>query len=168
MRIFLLFASILAAFAQTRPLQPSLMEDAGKENLPSQKLGVDDLVAVSVYDAPELTRTLRVEEDGTIHLPLLKDGVQASGLLPPTIALSNMLGAQWMLALRLDKELNYIILGAGLVNLAGALTLGRWYQPIGMAWSLVIAEAFVVVGAFVFLRWRKLDPWSGSPTEAAL
>jgi polysaccharide export outer membrane protein len=58
------------------------MEDAGKENLPSQKLGVDDLIAVSVYDAPELTRTLRVEEDGTIHLPLLKDGVQASGLLP--------------------------------------------------------------------------------------
>lgn len=62
--------------------KPSLMEDAGKENLPSQKLGVDDLIAVSVYDAPELTRTLRVEEDGTIHLPLLKDGVQASGLLP--------------------------------------------------------------------------------------
>jgi polysaccharide biosynthesis/export protein len=62
--------------------KPSLMEDAGKENLPSQKLGIDDLVAVSVYDAPELTRTLRVEEDGTIHLPLLKEGVKASGLLP--------------------------------------------------------------------------------------
>ena len=82
MRTFLLFVCSLAAFAQTRPLQPSLMEDAGKENLPSQKLGVDDLIAVSVYDAPELTRTLRVEEDGTIHLPLLKDGVPASGLLP--------------------------------------------------------------------------------------
>jgi polysaccharide export outer membrane protein len=80
MRYFLLFLSMLAAFAQTRTLQPSLMEDAGKENLPSQKLGVDDLIAVSVYDAPELTRTLRVEEDGTIHLPLLKDGVKASGM----------------------------------------------------------------------------------------
>lgn len=56
------------------------MEDAGKENLPSQKLGVDDLIAVSVYDAPEFTRTLRVEEDGTIHLPLLKEGVPASGM----------------------------------------------------------------------------------------
>ena len=77
MRTFLLFGLALAAFGQ---LRPSLMEDAGKENLPSQKLGVDDLIAVSVYDAPELTRTLRVEEDGTIHLPLLKDGVQASGL----------------------------------------------------------------------------------------
>lgn len=77
MRTFLLCISTLAAFGQVKP---SLMEDAGKENLPSQKLGIDDLIAVSVYDAPELTRTLRVEEDGTIHLPLLKDGVQASGL----------------------------------------------------------------------------------------
>ncbi len=79
MRVFLLLLPALMAFAQVKP---SLMEDAGKENLPSQKLGVDDLIAVSVYDAPELTRTLRVEEDGTIHLPLLKDGVQAAGLLP--------------------------------------------------------------------------------------
>ncbi len=62
--------------------KPSLMEDAGKENLPSQKLGVDDLIAVSVYDAPELTRTLRVEADGTIHLPLLQEGVQAAGTFP--------------------------------------------------------------------------------------
>jgi polysaccharide export outer membrane protein len=82
MRRLLPFIFAIVASAQTRPLQPSLMEDAGKENLPSQKLGVDDLIAVSVYDAPELTRTLRVEEDGTIHLPLLKEGVQASGLLP--------------------------------------------------------------------------------------
>ncbi len=58
------------------------MEDAGKENLPSQRLGVDDLVAVSVYDAPELTRTVRVEADGTVHLPLLRDGVVAGGKLP--------------------------------------------------------------------------------------
>ena len=73
-----------------------------------------------------------------------------------------------MLALRLDKELNYIILGAGFVNLAGALTLGRSYQPIGMAVSLVIAEAAVVIGAYVFLRRRKLVPWSGSPMEASV
>src|SRR5579863_5002752 len=90
MRIFLLFISALAAFAQTRP---SLMEDAGKENLPSQKLGVDDLVAVSVYDAPELTRTARVEADGAIHLPLLTNGVVAAGLYAHDVeaSLSNAL-----------------------------------------------------------------------------
>lgn len=74
--ILLTLASV-AALAQLR-VQP--MEDASKENLPSQKLGIDDLVAVSVYDAPELTRTVRVEADGAIHLPLLTNGVQAAGL----------------------------------------------------------------------------------------
>jgi polysaccharide export outer membrane protein len=66
------------ANAQARP---SLMEEVGKDNLPSQQLGIDDLVAVSVYDAPELTRTVRVESDGAIHLPLLHNGIKASGLL---------------------------------------------------------------------------------------
>jgi polysaccharide biosynthesis/export protein len=69
----------LLAAAQTRP---SVMEEVGKANLPAQKLGIDDLVAVSVYDAPELTRTIRVESDGAIHLPLLTEGVPAAGLLP--------------------------------------------------------------------------------------
>src|SRR5258708_25404579 len=60
----------------------NLMEETGKANLPSQELGVDDLVAVSVYDSPELTRSVRVEADGTIHLPLLQQGVKAAGVLP--------------------------------------------------------------------------------------
>lgn len=79
MRSLLLLMISASAFAQYRP---NLMEDAGKANLPSQKLGVDDLIAVSVYDAPEFTRTVRVESDGTIHLPLLKEGVAASGHFP--------------------------------------------------------------------------------------
>jgi polysaccharide export outer membrane protein len=80
MRLAVLFSMIGAiSIAQIRP---NLMEESGKANLPSQKLGVDDLVAVSVYDAPELTRSVRVEADGTIHLPLLKNGVAASGIFP--------------------------------------------------------------------------------------
>ena len=75
--VFIFCAAIAAA-----QVRPNLMEEAGKFNLPSQRLGVDDLVAISVYDAPELTRTVRVETDGTIHLPLLKDGIAASGIYP--------------------------------------------------------------------------------------
>ena len=77
-KFFWLFLPMIA-IAQIRT---NLMEETGKANLPSQKLGVDDLVAVSVYDAPELTRTVRVETDGTIHLPLLKNGMPASGIFP--------------------------------------------------------------------------------------
>ncbi len=73
--------AVFAAYgiAQTRP---AVMEEVGRTNLPAQKLGVDDLVAVSVYDAPELTRTVRVEPDGMVHLPLLDDGIEAVGLMP--------------------------------------------------------------------------------------
>lgn len=81
----LLIAWASVACAQYRP---NLMEEAGKANLPSQKLGVDDLVAVSVYDAPELTRTVRVEPDGTIHLPLLKNGIAAKGAFPTQLETS--------------------------------------------------------------------------------
>ena len=79
MRTLLFCILTAAAAAQSRP---PVMEEVGKANLPSQKLGVDDLVAVSVYDAPELTRTTRVEQDGSIYLPLLEKGIPASGLLP--------------------------------------------------------------------------------------
>lgn len=83
MKIITLLSIAMGAWAQVTisPLN-SKMIDASNDNLPSQQLGVDDLVAVSVYDAPELTRTVRVESDGGIHLPLLLKGVKASGLFP--------------------------------------------------------------------------------------
>jgi polysaccharide export outer membrane protein len=79
MRSLLLCAVCVVAVAQTRP---SLMEEVGKANLPALELHAGDLIAVSVYDAPELTRSIRVEQDGSIHLPLLAEGVKASGLMP--------------------------------------------------------------------------------------
>jgi polysaccharide export outer membrane protein len=79
MRSLLLLAISVIAFAQVRP---SLMEEVGNANLPALKLRAGDLVAVSVYDAPELTRTVRVDPDGTIRLPLLPEGVKAAGLMP--------------------------------------------------------------------------------------
>jgi polysaccharide export outer membrane protein len=51
-------------------------------NLPTQALGPNDLIAVSVYDAPELTRTVRIGADGLIRLPMLKQQIKAEGLYP--------------------------------------------------------------------------------------
>ncbi|MCU1338677.1 MAG: polysaccharide export protein [Bryobacterales bacterium] len=79
MRTLMFFAVSVVALAQVRP---SLMEEVGKTNLPALTLHAGDLIAVSVYDAPELTRTIRVEPDGTIRMPLLAEGVQAAGLMP--------------------------------------------------------------------------------------
>ena len=79
MRSFILLAFSIGALAQVRP---SLMEEVGRTNLPALPLHAGDLVAVSVYDAPELTRTVRVDADGAIRLPLLAEGVKAAGLMP--------------------------------------------------------------------------------------
>jgi len=47
-----------------------------------EKIGPDDLIGITVYDAPELTRTARVGSDGDIRLPMLRQHVHASGLYP--------------------------------------------------------------------------------------
>jgi len=51
-------------------------------NLPAQRIGPNDLVAVAVYDSPELTRTVRVGQDGTLRLPMLQRRIKAQGFLP--------------------------------------------------------------------------------------
>lgn len=58
------------------------MNETIGSNLPNQRIGPNDLIGISVYDAPELTRTVRVSSDGSLRLPLLKNRVSASGLLP--------------------------------------------------------------------------------------
>jgi polysaccharide export outer membrane protein len=51
-------------------------------NLPAQRIGANDLLALSVYGAPELTRTVRVGSDGKIRLPMVKRRIDALGKLP--------------------------------------------------------------------------------------
>jgi polysaccharide export outer membrane protein len=72
-----LFAPVTCA--QTRPTAATESQGA---NLPAQPIGANDLVAISVYDAPELTRSVRVSTDGFIRLPMLKQRVKAQGLMP--------------------------------------------------------------------------------------
>ena len=66
---------------QPRPTVPA-PEMQAAANLPAQPIGPNDLIAISVYDAPELTRTVRVSVDGFIRLPMLKPRVKAQGLMP--------------------------------------------------------------------------------------
>src|SRR5580704_16211817 len=51
-------------------------------NLPLARIGNDDLIGVTVYDAPELTRTVRVSSGGDISLPMVKQPLHAAGLYP--------------------------------------------------------------------------------------
>src|SRR5438105_5687572 len=57
-------------------------QEVAAENLPAQRIGADDLIAVSVYDSPELCRTVRVSAEGQIRLPMLKRAIPVTGMLP--------------------------------------------------------------------------------------
>lgn len=59
--------------------------DPGAPNLPVQKIGPEDLLAIQVYEAPEFTRTVRVNTDGYIRLPMVPDPIRVDGLYPPDI-----------------------------------------------------------------------------------
>jgi polysaccharide biosynthesis/export protein len=77
-RELLFFVMIGVAMAQ---VAPSPVE-YGLANLPAQRIGPNDLIAISIYDAPEFTRTIRVGSDGTIRMPMVKRKIQAERLLP--------------------------------------------------------------------------------------
>src|SRR5438874_6257258 len=80
MKLAVLILAAITAAAQTQP-RPITTEFGGA-NLPAQKIGPNDLLNISVYDAPELTRTVRVGADGLIRLPMLKRQIKADGLMP--------------------------------------------------------------------------------------
>jgi polysaccharide biosynthesis/export protein len=78
MIITLALLVLTSGWAQTRTPVPS---ESSMANLPAQKIGPNDLIAVSVYQAPELTRTIRVGADGLIRLPMLRQKIKAESLL---------------------------------------------------------------------------------------
>ena len=62
--------------------EPSRTVSLAESNLPAQPVGPSDLLSVSVYSAPEFTRTVRVGVDGFIRLPMLKQRIKAEGSYP--------------------------------------------------------------------------------------
>ena len=79
--LLLLFFTVGASSEQSHSNRPAMVPELGA-NLPAQAVGPNDLIAVSVYDAPELSRTIRISADGYIRLPMLKTRVKAEGLYP--------------------------------------------------------------------------------------
>jgi polysaccharide biosynthesis/export protein len=79
-------AIVGAASAQ----QPRLLNQVGggatvlssSGDLPIERIGNDDLLGIAVYDAPELTRPVRVDANGEIRLPMLRKPIKAAGLYP--------------------------------------------------------------------------------------
>jgi len=74
-------AIVLLAIFLAVQSEPQAAAELGA-NLPAQPIGGEDLLAISVYGSPEFNRTVRVSEAGRIRLPMLKQEIEANGLLP--------------------------------------------------------------------------------------
>jgi polysaccharide export outer membrane protein len=95
--IFLLFLiSVTVANAQqsaaskqaSAPAVPAIPTEVSKQNVVTDGnyiIGAQDVLDISVWKEPEVSRVVPVRPDGKISLPLLND-VQAAGLTPAALA----------------------------------------------------------------------------------
>lgn len=138
------------AHGQSRPPAYGPMGDIGQANLPGQKIGPNDLVAVSVYDSPELTRTVRISADGMLTLPMVKQKVRAAGLLPGELELA--------VAAALKN-------GGILVEPVVAVTVVEYYsRPITVVGAVRKPLTFQAIGSTTLLE--ALGKAEGLTTEA--
>src|SRR5256886_7505438 len=56
---------------------------ASSLTLPEYIISPDDVLSISVYDAPDVSGEYRVGPAGQLELPLLAEAVEAAGLHPP-------------------------------------------------------------------------------------
>lgn len=140
----------LAAWAQDRPSAP--VSNTSAPNLQVQKIGANDLVALSVYDAPEMSRTYRVGPTGQLHLPMLKTRITAEGLLPAEL--------EEAIAAALDRE-------KILVHPVVTVTMAEYAsRPISVAGAVKTPLKFQAIGNVTLLdaiaRAGGLSPEAGS------
>ena len=141
MRIAALFL-VLAASAFGQRVTP--MADPALTNLPAQKIGPDDLLAVSVYDSPELTRTVRVGADGSIRIPMLKQRIKVDGLMPSDVedALATALETEKLLVAPL-VTVTVAEYHSRPINVMGAVKKPVAFQadaPVTLLHALALAE----------------------------
>lgn len=105
--------------------------------------------------SPLLVRLL-MGEQYLVAVPTLR----VLSLLPVLIAVSTVLGSQWMLSMGMERATNAITLAASALNVGLVLVLVPPLAQQGMAWAMVGTEVFVTLVTFAFLRRRRQDPAS--------
>jgi PST family polysaccharide transporter len=103
---------------------------------------------------------------GRSYLPAI--GImRVASLIIPFVAVSNILGLQWMLPFGMDRAFNRIVVSAGVLNIFLAVFLSRTFGPIGTASSVVASQAFVSMCMFIALLRSRRDPPAQTPETIA-
>jgi PST family polysaccharide transporter len=112
---------------------------------------------LTFFAAPLITRVVLGPGYGPA-IPVMR----VLSLLLPAIAVSTVLGMQWMLPLGMDAVYNKIIISAGFLNLALALCWATRWQQMGMACAVVVSEYVVTIAVCIVLVRRKISPFHES------
>jgi polysaccharide export outer membrane protein len=141
-KLFLLHACLaIGCFSQVRSLTPA---DSTGTNLPAHQIGPNDLLAISVYGAPEFGKTARVSQDGHIRLPMLKSRIKVAGALP--------IDVEALVATALEQEeilvapvvtVNVAEYSSRPITVAGAVRQPHTFQAVG---SLRLLDAITKAG----------------------
>jgi len=83
--------------------------------------------------------------------------LRVASLVIPAVAVSNILGLQWMLPFGMDRAFNRIVVSAGILNVVLAVVLSPRFGPMGTAWSVVASQGFVSTSMYVVLLRSRRD-----------
>jgi polysaccharide export outer membrane protein len=83
---FLTISIVFGSFVSCAPGQTNAQSGGSEAIQPANRIGPDDLLAITVFDSPALSRKVRVSADGHIDLPLLSAPLAATGLMPDALA----------------------------------------------------------------------------------
>ena len=129
---------LIAGLAQGQEAQTAAPEPSLAGNLPAQKIGANDLLSISVYGAPELTRTVRVSAEGLIRLPMLKQRIEAKGLMPSDLE---------------EKVASALSAEEILVDPVVTVTIAEYHsRPISVAGEVKVPLTFQAVGQTTLLE----------------
>lgn len=165
-RICKAIARLIVAF--TPVLLSRVSHGVGRDPAAARRIARASLAVTAVLGL-SLAAATAVLAPWIVHLVLGRgygDAVPLVRALAPLIVivpLGGVLGLQWMLPLGHDRAFLAVVLGAGLLNLAGVLTLVPRFGAAGMAVAVVGAETAVMVGMWLALARRGAGLWRPAP-----
>jgi PST family polysaccharide transporter len=82
--------------------------------------------------------------------------IRILAFLPFIIGLSNIFGIQTMLTFGYKKAFTKIIVAGSIINIILALMLVPFWKHIGISTSIIIAEIFITLSMYMYIKWKKI------------
>jgi polysaccharide transporter, PST family len=80
----------------------------------------------------------------------------------PLVALCTVMTFQLLLPNQLDRQFNFVIFSAGIVNVGSALLLAPRFAAPGIAWSAVAAQLYTLIAFSIVIFRAGLNPFARS------